>query len=215
MTSNFNLKANLRTTLGSSDSRRVRKAGQVPAVIYNNNGENLNIAVDGKDFEHQYFKGNILTTIADIELDGKKLQVIARKVDLNPVTDKPEHIDFAQFNKDATVKVKTRLNFINKDRSIGLKRGGFLHVVLRKLEILCNPNSIPESIDIDVAALRVGDKIRSKDLQLPEGVKLVQKNAFTVASIIGRGSKEDDKAETAVEAAAPAADAKATPAAKK
>jgi len=211
----FNLKANLRTTLGSSDSRRIRKAGQVPAVIYNKGSENLNIVIDGKDFEHQYFKGNIFTTVANIELDGKKLQAVVHKIELNPVTDKPEHVDFFQFDKGATVKVKAKLNFINKDKSIGLKRGGFLHVVLRKVEILCSPDLIPETIDVDTATLRVGAKVRSQDLQLPEGVKLAQKNGFIVASIIGRGSKDDDKAEGAEVAAAPAAAAKAPAAAAK
>jgi large subunit ribosomal protein L25 len=209
MTSTFNLKANLRTTLGSSDSRRIRKAGQVPAVIYNKGSENLNIVVDSRDFEHQYFKGNVFTTVAHIELNGKKLQAIARKVELNPVTDKPEHVDFVQFDKGATVKVQAKLNFINKDKSVGLKRGGFLHVVLRKIEILCNPDLIPDSIDIDTATLRVGSKIRTGDLQLPENVKLSGKPDSLVASIIGRGSKDDDKADTTTEGAAPAADAKA------
>ncbi len=212
----FNLKANLRTTLGSSDSRRIRKAGQVPAVIYNKGSENLNIVIDSKDFEHQYFKGNVFTTVAHIELGGKKIQAVVHKIELNPVTDKPEHVDFVQFDKGATVKVKAKLNFINKDKSLGLKRGGFLHVVLRKVEILCSPDSIPETIDVDTAALRVGSKVRSQDLQLPKGAKLAQKNDFIVASIIGRGSKDDDKVEGAEgAAAAPAADGKAAPAAAK
>ncbi len=212
MTSIFNLKANLRTDLGSSDSRRVRKAGQVPAVIYSSgkDSKNLNIVIDAKDFEHQYFKGNIFTTVAHIELDGKKLQVIARKVEVNPVTDKPEHVDFVKLDKGQDIKVKAKINFINQDKSIGLKRGGFLHVVMRKVEVLCNPDAIPDSVDMDTAALRVGSKIRTGDLQLPEGVKLAGKSSALVASIIGRGSKEADKADASAEgAASPAADAKA------
>ncbi len=215
MTTTFNLKAVTRTNLGSADSRRVRKGGQVPAVIYNNGKENLNIAVDAKDFEHQYFKGNIFTTVVDLDLDGKKLQVIAKKVEVNPVTDKPEHIDFIQFSKDKSVKVKAKLNFINQDKSIGLKRGGFLHIVARKVEVLCAPGAIVHSIDIDVAPLRVGHKIRSQDLHLPENVKLAGKDGFLIASIIGRGSKEDDKADAAAAAAEGAAPAAAkAPAAK-
>jgi len=190
----FNLKANLRTNLGSSDSRRVRKAGQIPAVIYGKNGQNLNIVVDAKDFEYQYFRGNILTTIAHLDLAGEKFKAISRKIELNPVTDKPEHVDFIRFNDGETIKSKPKLNFINKDKSIGLKKGGFLHIILRNLEVLCDSNTIPNSIDVDVSVLRVGDKIRGKDLQLPDGVKLAKKDDFLVASIIGRGTKDEEVA---------------------
>ena len=195
MKSIFNLKAITRLNIGSSESRRIRKAGQIPAVIYNKSGQNFNIAISSKDFEYQYFKGNILTTVVDLDLDGKKLQVIPRKVALNPVSDRPEHVDFVQFTSDAEVKVKTKINFTNQDKSIGLKRGGFLHIVLRKIEVFCSPDSIPQSIDVDISALRVGSKIRGHDLILPEGLKLVCKPDVLVASIIGRGSKDDDKLE--------------------
>lgn len=208
MTSIFNLKANLRTNLGSADSRRSRQAGQVPAVIYNSGKDrnSVNVLIDAKDFEHQYFKGNIFTTVANIELDGKKLKVIARKVELNPVTDKPEHVDFVRFDQGQTIKVKAKINFTNQDKSIGLKRGGFLHIVLRKIEVLCSSDTIPETVEFDTSSLRVGSKIRTQDLQLPEGVTLAGKSDIIVASIIGRGSKDDDKVEGAAEgAAAPAA----------
>ena len=200
MTSIFNLKVNTRNSLGSSNSRRIRKSGQIPAIIYNKNGANSNIVVDGKIFERQYFKGNIFTTPANIELDGKALTIIAHKIELNPVTDRPDHIDFVPLNKNETAKIKTKLNFINKDKSSGLKKGGFLHIVLRKIDVLCTPDLIPDSVDVDVASLKVGDKIWSQNLKLPEGVKLFKKTKFLIASIIGRGTKDDDedKAESAV-----------------
>ncbi|MES2677294.1 MAG: 50S ribosomal protein L25/general stress protein Ctc [Pseudomonadota bacterium] len=209
---NFNLKANLRKVIGSADSRRVRKAGQLPAVIRIKNGENLNITVDAKDFEHQYFKGNVLTSAVEIELDGKKITAIPHKIELDPVTDRPIHVDFVPFSKNDKIKVHAKLKFINQDKSSGLKRGGFLHIVLRKVAILCDSNSIPEVIEIDVASAKVGSKIKSEDLKLPNGAELAgKKTSFIIASIIGRGSKEDDAAATGAEgaAAAPAAGAAA------
>jgi len=212
MTANFNLKANLRNTLGSADSRRVKKAGHLPAVIRIENGKNLNITVDAKDFEHQYFKGNILTSTVEIELDGKKISAIPHKIELDPVTDRPIHVDFIPFSKNAQVKVHAKLRFINQDKSSGIKRGGFLHIVLRRVAILCDSNSIPETIDVDIAAAKVGSKIKSEDLQLPAGVQLVKKNSFIIASIIGRGSKEDEastaEAGTTTTSPTPAASAK-------
>ncbi|MCE3255332.1 MAG: rplY [Rickettsiaceae bacterium] len=214
MTSNFNLKANLRSTLGSAYSRRARKAGQLPAVVHGKNGENLNILVDVKEFEHQYFKGNILTSVVEIELDGKKISAIPHKIELDPVTDRPIHVDFIPFTKGEIIQAKTKIKFINQDKSPGLKRGGFLHVVLRKVAILCKSDVIPEVIEVDIASARVGAKIKGSDLKLPNGVELAKKNEFIIASIIGRGSKDDeDKAAPGAEGAAPA-DAKAAPAAK-
>ena len=218
MTSNFNLKANLRNTLGSADSRRARKAGQLPAVIRIKNGTNLNIIVDAKDFEHQYFKGNVLTSTVEIELDGKKISAIPHKVELDPVTDRPIHVDFVPFVKDAKVKVHAKIKFTNQDKSPGLKKGGFLHIVLRKVAIICSPNAIPAVIEIDISSARVGTKIKSDDLQLPAGVEVSEKNGFIIASIIGRGSKDDEDKAAGAEGSAPAATAtagaKAAPAAK-
>ena len=205
MTSNFNLKANLRNVLGSADSRRMRKAGHLPAIIRIKNGENLNILVNAKDFEHQYFKGNVLTTAVEIDLDGKKISAISNKVELHPVTDRPIHVDFIPFSENEKIKVYAKLNFVNQDKSIGLKKGGFLHVVLRKVPVICSSNAIPESIEIDVANARVGSKIRTSSLNLPEGVELANKDCL-IASIIGRGSKDDDQGSEGAEgAAAPAA----------
>ena len=209
MTPIFNLKANLRTNLGSSDSRRVRKSGQIPAVIYHKNNKNLNVVVDAKDFEYQYFRGNVLSTVAHIDLAGETFKAISRKIELNPVTDKPEHIDFVRFNDGEVIKAKSKLNFINKDKSTGLKRGGFLHIVLREIEILCDSNTIPNTIDIDASVLKVGDKIRSQNLQLPDGVKLAKKGDFLIASIIGRGTKDEEATATDGTATTPTADSKA------
>ncbi len=214
MTSNFNLKAHSRNTLGSADSRRARKAGVIPAVIHTKDGSNLNITVDAKDFEHQYLKGNVLTTSVQIDLDGKKISAITHKVEVDPVTDRPIHVDFIPFEKNQKIKVQAKVKFVGQDKSPGIKRGGFLHVVLRRVSILCNSNSIPEAIEVDISSSRVGAKIRSESLKLPEGAEFAKKNNFIVASILGRGSKEDDdKAAAAEGGAAPAAAGAKAPAA--
>ena len=200
MTSNFNLKAISRQTLGSADSRRARKEGNIPSVIHNKNGENQNILVNSREFEREYFKGNIQTTVVEIELDGKKISVIPHKIEIHPVTDRPIHIDFLPFAKGEKVKVKTKLKFTGRDKSPGIKRGGFLHIALRKIEVICNADQIPETIEIDISKLRVGAKIRSTDLNLPAGVALAEKNVLNIASILGRGAKSDeDKAADAAE----------------
>lgn len=208
----FNLNSTSRSIIGSSESRRIRKSGLIPAVVYIKGSENnLFISVDRKEFEHEYFKGDIFATVTDLKLDGKSIKVLPHKVDLNPVTDRPIHIDFVKIEKSQSVKSKVKLKFVGNDKSPGLKKGGFLHIVLRKVELICNPDSIPQFVEVNVSALQVGSKVRAKDIELPNGVKFSDKSNFIICSVIGRGSKEEQSSEAtaeaagAVQAAAPAA----------
>lgn len=205
------LKAEKREILGSSEARRIRKANRIPAIIYSKNG-NINFSLDVKEFEHEYFKGNSLTSLFEIELDGKKIKVIAHKVELDPVSDRPIHVDFFNREESKSLRAKPKLIFINQEKSPGLKKGGLLHVVLRKVEVICeSEKSIPEKIEVDIGSMQVGHKVRASNLKLSSGVKLAKKDNFLVASIIGRGkAEEEEKAVT--DAATPAAGAAAAPA---
>lgn len=207
------LKAEKREKLGSLESKKIKRLGRIPAVIYSKNG-NINFSVDVKEFEHEYFKGNALTSIFEIDLDGKKLKVVAHKVELDPVSDRPLHVDFMNFQESNGIRLKPKLNFTNQDKSPGLKKGGFLHIVLRKVEVICDSEkSIIEKIDVDVGALQVTQKIRSNDLVLPAGVKIAKKGNFLIASITGRGKADDVAATDAAGAAAGATPAAGAPAA--
>lgn len=208
------LKAEKREKLGSSAARKIKREGRIPAVIYSQKG-NVNLSLDGKEFETEYFKGIALTTVIDLEIAGKKTKVIAHKVEVDPVSDRPIHIDFLSCEETKVIRAKPKLVFVNNEKSPGLKKGGFLHIVLRKVEVICdNEKSIPEKIEVDVGALHVGNKVRADNLKLPAGVKLAKKGNFLIASIIGRGkSEEEGAAAQSAAAAAPAAGAAAAPAA--
>lgn len=202
------LKAEKREKFGTSEARRIKNLNRIPAVIYCKTG-NLNFSLDAKEFEREYFKGNSLATIVEIELGVKKIKVIAHKIELDPVSDRPIHVDFLNYEESALVRAKPKLSFVNEDKSPGLKKGGFLHIVLRRVDLLCEKNvSVPEKIEVDVGSMQVGQKIRSSNLKLPSGVSLFKKSEFLIASIIGRGKAEEEKAAT-TDAAAPAAAAPA------
>ena len=202
------LKAEAREKLGTSEARKIKNSGLIPAVIYSKNG-NVNLSISAKEFEQEYFKGNSLSSVLNIELGSKKFKVIAHKVELDPVSDRPVHIDFFNCDETKAFVAKPKLNFINQEKSPGLKRGGFLHVVLRKLEVVCqNEKSIPTSIDIDVGSMQVGQKIRISNVKLSDGVKAKKGGSVLIASIIGRGKAEEETTNTAAAAttaAAPAA----------
>lgn len=203
------LKAEKREKLGSIASKKIKQAGKIPAVIYQAGG-NVNIAIDAREFEIEYFKGNAKTSVIELEISGKKTKVIAHKIDLDPVSDRPTHVDFLNCEESKTVRAQPKLKFINQDKSPGLKKGGFLHVVLRKVAVICDSaNNIPTVIEVNVGSMPVGQKIRGKDLILPAGVSLAKNDEFLVASIIGRASKSEEE----TQAAAATASAGATSAA--
>jgi large subunit ribosomal protein L25 len=205
------LKAEKRELFGSSATRKIKREGRIPAVIYAKDG-NINLSLSGEEFEHEYFKGIALTTVVELDLDGKKIKVIAHKVELDPVSDRPVHVDFLNCDNSKTIRAKPKLVFVNQEKSPGIKKGGFLHIVARKVEVLCDSEkSIPNAIEIDVGSMHVTHKVRANNLKLPAGVKLAKKGNFLIASITGRGKAEEEN--PAAGAATPAAGAAAAPAA--
>lgn len=204
---NYTLTARNREELGSAAAVRIRKAGEIPAIIYSKSG-NVNIIINQKEFEKEYLKGNAYTSVAEIELASKKIAAIPHKVDVDAVTGKPTHVDFLPCDDKLGFRVKAKINFINQEKSPGLKKGGFLHVMLRRVELVCDSNkSVIGKVDVDVSSMQVGGKIKTSDLVLPTGVKLAGKKTYLIASMIGRGMKEE------VEVAATTADGAAAPAA--
>lgn len=191
------LKAQKREQTGSLATKKIKREGLIPAVIYGAKS-NINLSVDTREFEVLYYKGESLTTVVELDLDGKKNKVIAHKIELDPVSDRPIHIDFFACIEKSEIRAKPKLTFVGKEKSPGFKKGGFLNVVLRRAEVICESEaSIPHEIEIDASKLSIGSKVRSEDVEMPEGVKFYSKSSFLIASITGRG-KSDDK-ESALE----------------
>jgi large subunit ribosomal protein L25 len=188
------LKAVKRENFGSSAAKKIRRKSQIPAIIYSKGG-NINLSLDSREFEHEYSKGIILTSVVELEFDDKKITVITHKVELDPVSDRPIHIDFLHCEDKKVIRARPQLVFTNQEKSPGLKKSGFLHIVLRRVEVICdNINAVPNKIEIDAGLLHIGYKIRANDLILPKGVKLAKKENFLIGSIIGRGKSEEEKA---------------------
>lgn len=198
----------IRKDLGSANTNRLRKEGYIPAVIYGNNGEeNLYISISKKEFDKEYLKSNIEIKPIELNIEGKKYKVLTYQVDINPVTDLPRHVDFMNIDKKKETKVMIPVNFIGKDKSPGLKRGGFLNVLKRKIQCYVDPLKIATSIDVIVAKMHIGDKIKINDIELPKGVKTVNKTNFNICTITGRGKSKgpaEEAAETTTEEAAKA-----------
>ena len=169
---------------GKGTARAARRAGKVPAVIYGNNEEPILITVDRIKLEQEISKSGFLIRLLDVEVDDKKHRVLPRDTQFHPVTDRPIHVDFLRYSAERKLTVEVPVHFLNEDDSPGLKTGGVINVVRHAIEVSCIADSIPESFEIDLAGLEIGDSIHASTLILSEGVELtITDRDFTIATI--------------------------------
>jgi large subunit ribosomal protein L25 len=207
------LKATARPKAGKGAARAERRAGRVPAVIYGDNQPPLTISLDDKDARQSIFAGHFLTTLFNIELDGKKHRVIPRDFSLDPVKDFPLHIDFLRLGAGATIRVSVPLHVSGADVSPGVKRGGTVNIVNHTVELEADADHIPQFIQVDVSKLEINSSIHLADVELPKGVKALREDLTLVTVVPPSGYAEEQKAAAAPAAGAPAAAAPAAGAA--
>jgi large subunit ribosomal protein L25 len=206
------LKATARPKSGKGAARAERRAGRVPGVIYGNNQPPVTISVDDKDLRQRILAGRFLTTIYDIDLEGKKHRVIPRDFHLDPVRDFPIHVDFMRLGEGATIRVSVPLRIQNAETSPGVKRGGTVNIVTHTLDLECSVDNIPQYIEADVGSLEISYSLHLSDVKLPAGVKALSREDATLVTIVPpSGYAEEQKAAAAAAAAgttaAPAAGA--------
>lgn len=202
------LSADLRARSGKGGARATRRTDKVPAVIYGDKQAPVLIAIEQKSMEREINRAGFFTHLYEIDVQGKKHRVLPRDVQFDPLTDRPLHVDFLRIAANTRVRVAVPLHFINQDKSPGLKRGGMLNAVLHDLEIMINPDQIPEHLDIDVTGLEMNASIPLSMVKLPQGAKSVLEDGFTIATIVPPAAAKAEEA-----AATPAAAAAAAPAA--
>jgi len=208
------LKATARPKAGKGAARAERRAGRVPAVIYGDNQPPLTISLDDKDARQSIFAGHFLTTIFNIDLDGRKHRVIPRDFSLDPVKDFPLHIDFLRLGAGATIRVSVPLHVTGADVSPGVKRGGTVNIVNHTVEVEADADHIPQFIAVDVSKLEINSSVHLADVELPKGVKALREDLTLVTVVPPSGYAEEQKAAAAAPAAgAPAAAAPAAGAA--
>jgi len=209
------IKASARPRRGKGAARTARRENKVPGVIYGDKKEPETIAIDHNDLWKIIQKGRFLSTIFELDVDGKKTRVLPRDLQLDPVKDIPIHVDFQRVTASSRIRVLVPTRFINDVASPGLKRGGVLNIVRHEVEVLCPPDNIPTAFEFDLTGLEIGRSIHISAVRMPEGVRpTITNRDFTVATIAGASAKEEETAATpGVEGAAPAAGATAAPAA--
>jgi large subunit ribosomal protein L25 len=204
----YELKAEAREQVGKGSARAVRRNGKVPAVIYGEKQPPLAIALSYKDIYYKIHGGGFLTTVATIDVDGKKIEVLPKDYQLDPVRDFPMHVDFLRIGKNTEVNVQVPVHFLNEEASPGIKRGGVLNIVRHEVEFHCPANAIPEFITIDLTGAEIGDSFHISAVTLPAGVKpVISDRDFTIATIASSSAMKPEPTEVAEAPAEEAAEA--------
>lgn len=208
------LQAEPKQETGTGVSRAIRRQGRVPAIIYGGQQPEQGISLDYTQVTKAYLDGYFTSKIVEIEVAGKKIKVLPREVQLDPVSDKIVHVDFQRLESGKKITVSVKVNYINADKSPGIKRGGTLNIVRRSFQVNCAPDHIPESVTVDLTGANIGHRIHISHLNLSKEMELVIKDRdFTLATIAGRGKSMEETTATATTEAATAAPAAATAAA--
>ena len=210
MSDALTLPAEARERAGKGASRHLRRTGRVPAVIYGGKEDPQMIHVEAKELVRLLGTGHFMNSIVNLDVGGKSIRTLPKDVALNPVNDRPVHIDFLRLAKNAKVEVMVPVVFVNEDAAPGLKKGGVLNVVRHELELVCESEKIPSEIEIDVTGREVGDSIHISDVTLPEGSEsAITDRDFTIATLVAPSAlkkAEGDTSQAEPAGEAPAAD---------
>ena len=182
---------------GTGASRRLRIAGQTPAIVYGGTAAPLNIALDHNALYHALKKEAFHSSILDLEIEGKVEQVLLRDFQVHAYKQLVLHVDFQRVDASQKIHVKVPLHFVNAEVSPAVKlSSGIISHVMTELDISCLPKDLPEFVSVDLSKLEVGHSIHLADLQLPNGVTAVSQENLTVATASVPAGKVEAEGET-------------------
>ena len=185
MEKNLNtLEVNIRETKTKSEIKKLRSDGFVPGVLYGDVEKNVNLSVKKNSLEKFLKSGNFMSKVIDIKVNGKDYKVLPRSIDFNKLTNQPIHIDFQTMSAGTKVIVWIPVKFINENICPGLKMGGVLNIVRRKVELSCPADQIPSELIVDLGEKQINESIHISSIVLPENVKpTILDRDFTIATV--------------------------------
>ena len=179
-----NLKAIKRESTSSGSNNKLRSEGLIPAILYGGKEANLNISIQKKEISYLINSDTFLSKVLELEINGKKEKVIPRDVAFNVVSEEPIHIDFMRIVSGKKIILEIPVKFINHPDSPGLKRGGVLNIVRRKVELKCPAENIPDEIIVDLAGTDIGTSIKISSVKLMENVvPTITDRDFVIATV--------------------------------
>jgi len=178
------LEANIRENKTKGQLNAIRANGSVPAIVYGGKDENQKISISKKLLKMLIEKENFLSSIVTLNIDGKTQNVLPREVKYHILSDEPTHVDFLRVLPGLKIKIEVPVNFINQEKSPGLKRGGVLNIVRRKIELKCPSEKIPESITLDLDGIDIGESFKISSVKLDSEVTpTIQGRDFVIATL--------------------------------
>ena len=180
----ISLEANIRTDKTKGQLNSIRNSGNVPAIIYGGKNENQKISISKKLLKTLIEKENFLSNIITLSVDGKSQNVLPREVKYDILSDEPNHVDFLRVVPGVKIKIEVPVNFINHEKSPGLKRGGVLNIVRRKVELKCPSEKIPENLTLDLDGVDIGSSFKISSVKLDSEVTpTIQGRDFVIATL--------------------------------
>ena len=178
------LDANIRNTKTKGELNSLRDNGNVPAIIYGGEAQNEKISISTKILKSLIEKENFLSSIITLNVDGKPQKVLPREIKYDIISDEPIHVDFLRIVSGIKVRIEVPVKFLNHEKSPGLKRGGVLNIVRRKVELKCPSEKIPENLVIDLDGVDIGESFKISSVKLdPEVVPTIQGRDFVIATL--------------------------------
>lgn len=206
MVQTIRIEAAARGRAGKGAARATRREGLVPGVVYGAKQEATLVAFDPRDIMKELHKGGWQSHLYEVAVkDGPVERALMREVQFDPVTDRPLHVDFQRLAPGARIRVKVPVTFLHEETCPGLKAGGVLNVVRREVEVMAEPESVPEKFEIDLAEAKIGDSLRWSAVKDAFGAKPVIANRDFVVATVAAPTVVDDAAGPVAAPAAPEA----------
>ena len=178
------LDANIRNTKTKGELSALRNNGNVPAIIYGGEAQNEKISISKKLLKSLIEKENFLSNIVTLNVDGKSQNVLPKEIKYHIISDEPIHVDFLRVVPGLKIKIEVPVQFINHEKSPGLKRGGVLNIVRRKVELRCPSEKIPESLVIDLDGIDIGESFKISSIKLETDVEpTIRGRDFVIATL--------------------------------
>jgi large subunit ribosomal protein L25 len=204
----IDLKAQVRKTTGKGPARTLRREGRIPAVLYGPKTDSMMLSIDFKEFEQIVKKANVGSVLLNLQIqNGETLTrpAMIKELQTNPLSGAFVHVDFYEI--DMQRKINVSVPVVTRGKSVGVEEGGMLQIVRREIELFCLPTAIPESIEVDISDLTIGDSIHIREIALPGDVELPEDIDFTVITVLAPKVEEEVVEEEELEEGEEAAEA--------
>ena len=179
------LKATKRTIASKGQLNKLRSDGFIPAILYGGKKDNISISLKKLQLRDIIKTETFMSKVVDIEIEGSAEKVLPREVAYDPISDEPIHIDFMRVAKGSTVILEIPVKLINMDKSPGLKKGGVLNIVRRKVELKCPAENIPDEIVLDLDNIEIGSSLKISAVKLPQNVfPTISDRDFVIATVV-------------------------------